>query len=116
MSVGPVPKIPIGIKPPMVLPVPLSSLPVLQGGVDLTTLTGIQYRVWRPDGTELPTRWMGAILGGATPTSAATQYPFTGSDFDQVGVWELAPVGLVPAGEIAFDSVQIDVVRIPGGP
>ncbi len=116
MTLAVVPRLPLGIGPPVTQAFPLTQPPVSQGGIDLTTATGVTFRVFRPDGTEVTGGWPGTIASGSTATAATVVHAWATSDLTMVGVWHVAPVVAVPGGSITFDAERIEAVRIPGGP
>lgn len=104
-----IPKVPIGIGSPNVLEVPLVSDP---GGLDLTTVTALRFRVWQPNGLELAGGWAGAITA-TTATSGTASYSFTGTEALLQGVYTIAPQLTVSGGVVPCDAVQFQGVRYP---
>lgn len=109
------PDIPIGIGAPNVLPVPVTSPPVSAGGVDLTTVSAVHFRVFDPNGVEVTPSpaWAGMIQAGATATSAVLLYAFVGNEFAMAGTWRIAPVLTVTGGSVPCKHVNLNVTAIP---
>lgn len=107
------PKVPIGIGPPNVLRQPITA-PF--GALDLTTVSAVTFRVFRPDGVEVTPAWIGSIAAGPASTSMVALYAFAGTEFASAtedGDWRLSAQLTVPGGSVPCESRPLRVVRIP---
>jgi hypothetical protein len=87
-----VPTVPIGVAAPVVLTYPVTSS---VGALDLTTVTGVTFTVVKPNGSRVT--WTGSIVGDTTATLLTATYPFTGTECDIVGGYQVR-VNLITAG------------------
>lgn len=110
----------LNIGPPEALTYPISDVP---GGIDLTTVTAVSFQVRKPDSTyqtwsaQIPatvpkTRGLYASLAGTSnPTTGLlfAQYPFTGTEVTQNGVYLVKPILTVPGGTVPCESKEFVV-------
>lgn len=110
----PTPRVPMGIGPGNILPIPLRSPGPAAFGIDLTTVTAIAARIFDPLGVEHP-EWTGlSMAAGVTSTTGTALYTFQGSEFSMPGIWRIAPLLTGPSGIVVPCShVDLEVTRVP---
>jgi hypothetical protein len=97
-------RIPVGIGPPNELAIPIASF---AGNLDLTTVTGVLLKVWRPDGRDVSTTWTATpSFVATTPIAGEVTYPFVGDELSALGEWSVAPYLEVPGGQVPCRTVH----------
>lgn len=112
-------RVPVGIGPPNVLEIPITSTSSV---LDLTTVTAVTFRVWNPNGTEVTSTFTGSKTYAAASSIAATaSYAFTGAEFTgasvnpatMLGRWDIAAYLTVPGGTVPCQTVHFEVSTEP---
>jgi hypothetical protein len=95
------PRVPLGVGPPIGLPVPITSVLF-----DLTTVTGAAILARAPNGDEFT--WAASFVA-TSPTSGTTTHTFATTDLTETGIWTYYVVLTVPGGTVPCATQRLVV-------